>query len=57
MKDNTPAALIVFFMAIVMLVVLDDLTRPESEGNAQEFVNTELNELPTSDMATIDPVE
>lgn len=57
MKDNTPAALIVFFMAIVMLVVLDDLTRPESEGNSQEFVNTELNELPTSDMATIDPVE
>ena len=44
----------IFFMAIVALVLLDDLTSPQQQDQETEFVESELKKLPETDLATTD---
>ena len=57
MKDNAPGALMVFFIAIVVLVLLDDLANPSQDQQPIEFVTTELEKQPETDLATTDEFE
>ncbi|MEM1002680.1 MAG: hypothetical protein AAGH46_08525 [Bacteroidota bacterium] len=54
MKDSAPAAIMIFFMAIVALVLLDDLTSAQEADQPTEIVENELKELPETDLATTD---
>ena len=57
MKDNAPGALMVFFMAIVALVLLDDLATKDHKEPQTQFVTTELQKQPETDLATTDEFE
>lgn len=57
MKDNAPGALMVFFIAIVVLVLLDDLANSSQDQQPIEFVTTELEKQPETDLATTDEFE
>lgn len=57
MKDNAPGAFMVFFMAIVLLILIDDYTRPENDSDSPQMVEIELKEEPKSDLATMDEIE
>ncbi|WP_157962298.1 hypothetical protein [Winogradskyella aurantiaca] len=57
MKDNAPGAFMVFFMAIVLLILIDDYTRPENDSDSPQMVEIELKEEPKSDLATMDAIE
>ena len=57
MKDNAPGAFMVFFMAIVVLVLIDDYTTPQEEAEASEMVEIKLKEDSKSDLATMDEIE
>jgi hypothetical protein len=63
MKDNAPAALMVFFITVVLLVVLDDLRTPDPDGyrDYRDVVPAMVhkdaqNPVPT-DLATTDEFE
>jgi hypothetical protein len=57
MKDNALGALMVFFMAIVALVLLDDLSHSREQDQPTELVNTELEKQTETDLATTDDFE
>ena len=57
MKDNALGALMVFFMALVALIMLDDLANPDKEDQSPEFVTSELKEQPETDLVITDEFE
>jgi|AVFP01.1.fsa_nt_gi hypothetical protein len=57
MKDNAPSALMVFFMVIVVLILLNDLTTADVQEESPVMVHQDLSDKADADLATTDAIE
>jgi len=58
MKDtNAPAAFMIFLMAIVALVLLNDLTGPQTDEPTEVLANELVPQSAESDLVTSDDFE